>query len=126
MHFGDATFSGVAMGFTLTPPLQFPACSSLGARLALLTPTTVGWIATGTLLYAVCSLVEAVGLMFRWTWAGWMAIGESAFFIPIEVHHLMRGFAPILFSVLVVNVAIVVYLYRNRRKLLHRRGRSPA
>ena len=101
----------------IDPERQF--FEDLAGQLALVTPATVGWIATGTLLYSLFSLVEAIGLIYRASWAGWMAIGESAFFVPIEIHHLMRGFAPLVFGILVVNVLIVFYLYRNRNRLLH-------
>lgn len=91
----------------------------LAGQLALVTPATVGWFATGTLLYSLFSLIEAIGLLSRASWAGWLAIGESAFFIPIEVHHLIRGFSLLLLVILGVNVFIVFYLYRNRHRLLH-------
>lgn len=104
-------------GVHLDPENQF--FEDLAVQLAAATPATVGWFATGTLLYSLFSLVEAVGLIFRWSWAGWLAIGESAFFIPIEVHHLMRGFSLLVFGILVVNVFIILYLYRNRHRLLH-------
>ena len=103
----------------LDPERQF--FEALGTRLADVTPATVGWFATGTLLYSLFSLVEAVGLLFRAGWAGWLAIGESAFFIPIEVHHLIGRFSIVVLAILVVNVWIVVYLYRNRNRLLHHR-----
>ena len=101
----------------IDPERQF--FEELAVKLALVTPATVGWIATGTLLCSLFSLIEAAGLASRAGWAGWMAIGESAFFIPIEIHHLMRGFAPLVFSILLVNALIVIYLYRNRDRLLH-------
>lgn len=104
----------------IDPERQF--FEDLAGQLALVTPATVGWIAAGTLIYALFSLVEAVGLLSRWGWAGWLAIGESAFFVPIEAHHLVKNFSPLVLGVLIVNVLIVVYLVRNRRRLLHHRG----
>ena len=101
----------------IDPEKQF--FEDMAGQLALVSPSTVGWFATGTLLYSLFSIVEAVGLIFRSSWAGWLAIGESAFFIPIEVHHLMRGFRSVVFAILVVNVLIVLYLYRNRERLFH-------
>jgi len=92
---------------------------NLAAQLALVTPATLGWVATGTLIYSLFSLIEAFGLLSRARWAGWLAIGESAFFIPIEIHHLVSRFTFILLSILVVNALIVFYLYRNRQRLFH-------
>ena len=111
-----AAMESVLRALRIDPEREF--FEALATRLAHVTPATIGWIATGTLLYALLSLVEAVGLMFRWSWAGWMVIGESAFFIPIEALHLLKGFAPLLCAVLIVNVLIVVYLYRNRQRVL--------
>lgn len=103
----------------IDPERQF--FEDLTAKLALVPPATVGWIATGTLLYGLFSLVEALGLLSRASWAGWLAIGESAFFIPIEIHHVMHRFAPLVLAILVINALIVWYLYRNRARLLQHR-----
>ena len=101
----------------LDPEHQFFA--DLGARLQIMTPANVSWIASGTLLYGVLLLVESVGMMFRVFWAAWLAIGETAFFIPIEVYDLMRDFSFVVFIILVVNIAIVWYLVKNRTRLFH-------
>ena len=84
-----------------------------------LTEAKVLWAAAGTLFYSLFSLVEGVGLMFRISWAGWLAIGESAFFIPIEIYELSRRtkFSWWLLAVLVINVFIVWYLFKNRHQL---------
>jgi uncharacterized membrane protein (DUF2068 family) len=84
-----------------------------------LTEAKVLWAAAGTLVYSLFSLVEGVGLMFRISWAGWLAIGESAFFIPIEIYELSRRtkFSWWLLGVLVINVFIVWYLFKNRHRL---------
>jgi len=87
------------------------------------------WAAAGTLFYSLFSLVEGVGLMFRISWAGWLAIGESAFFIPIEVYELSRRskFSWWLVAVLVINVFIVWYLFKNRHRLfVHHHHATPA
>ena len=101
----------------IDPERQF--FDNLAAQLALFTPATLGWVATGTLIYSLFSLIEAFGLLSRARWAGWLAIGESAFFIPIEIHHLVSRFTFILLSILVVNALIVFYLYSNRQRLFH-------
>ena len=121
-----AEFERFLIWIRLDPEHQFFA--DLGARLQLMTPSSVRWIASGTLLYGVLLLVESVGMMFRVFWAAWLAIGETAFFIPIEVYDLMRDFSFAVFVILVVNSAIVWYLVKNRNRLFHhiafRAGRS--
>ena len=121
-----AQFERFLIWVRLDPEHQFFA--DLGARLQVMTPSSVRWIASGTLLYGVLLLVESVGMMFRVFWAAWLAIGETAFFIPIEVYDLMRDFSFAVFVILVVNSAIVWYLVKNRNRLFHhiafRPGRS--
>jgi uncharacterized membrane protein (DUF2068 family) len=84
-----------------------------------LTESDLLWAALGTILYSSFSLVEGVGMIFRQSWAGWLAIGESAFFVPIEVYELTRPgrFTWGLFVILVLNVLIVWYLFKNRHRL---------
>ena len=96
---------------------------SIGEWLDQITPQNVRVIASGTFLLGIFLLVEGFGLVYRAKWAIWVAIGESAFFIPIEIfeliprpnviHHHPIG----LFIVLIINVAIVWYLSKNRERL---------
>ncbi|EEF57094.1 DUF2127 domain-containing protein [Pedosphaera parvula] len=101
----------------LDPEKQF--FSTLANKLSDITPTNLLWVARGTFIYSLFSLVEGIGLVFRASWAGWLAIGESAFFIPIEVRELMHQlhFSWIIFSILILNIFIVWYLWANRHRL---------
>ena len=89
----------------------------LAVQVGKLTETGMLWAALGTLVYSLFSLVEGIGLIFRVGWAGWLAIGESAFFIPIEITELVHHFSLLVFVILVFNVVIVGYLFRNRERL---------
>ena len=91
--------------------------TDISDRLDLITAANVRWVALGTFLYSLFSLVEGGGLMFRAPWAGWLAIGESAFFIPIEVHELVRHPRLYVAGILAFNVLIVWYLFQNRHRL---------
>jgi uncharacterized membrane protein (DUF2068 family) len=113
----QAEFERFLRWMRLDPEHQFFA--DLGAKLQLVTPSNVRWIASGTLIYGVLLLVEGAGMIFRVFWAGWLAIGETAFFIPVEIYELIRNFSLAVFIILVVNVAIVWYLVRNRNRLFH-------
>lgn len=101
----------------LDPEHQFFV--DLDLSLQAVTPAHLRWIASGTLLYGLLLFVESVGLMFRVFWAGWLAIAETAFFIPIEVYDLVRGFSVTVFLILMINVPIVWYLVKNRNRLFH-------
>lgn len=95
----------------------------IGDWLDTVTPGNVRVVASGTFLCGLFLVIESIGLLFRAKWAIWLAIGESAFFIPIEIfeliprpntpHHYSTG----LLIVLVLNVAVVWYLYKNRERL---------
>jgi len=91
--------------------------SDLAVRVGNLTEHEVVQFAVGTLIYSLFSLVEGAGLLYRVKWIGYMAIGESAFFIPIEVHHLIEKFSKSVLIILIINICIVWYLYRNRERL---------
>jgi len=97
--------------------------SGIGTWLDQITPQNVRVVASGTFLCGLFLLVEGFGLAWRAKWAIWLAIGESAFFIPIEIFELiprpnvMRHHPVGLFIVLIINVAIVWYLYKNRERL---------
>ena len=92
----------------------------LAARVDTLTEAGMVRAAIGTLIYSLFALVEGVGLMFRIPWAGWLSIGESAFFIPIEVFELIHNFTWVVFVIMVLNIAMVWYLYQNRERLFTR------
>lgn len=90
----------------------------LGDRLDAVKPESVSWVATGALLYGLLSLTEGIGLILRVRWVGWLVLAESVFFVPVECHALLRAFSPVIALVLLVNLGIVLYLWRNRSRLL--------
>jgi len=89
----------------------------IGRWLQTVTPANIKIFATGTILYSAFSLVEGTGLWLRASWAGWMAIGESSFFVPIEIYELIERYSTTLAVILLLNIAIVWYLYANRHRL---------
>jgi uncharacterized membrane protein (DUF2068 family) len=101
----------------LNPERKF--WSELAVTVDNLTESRMLHFAEGTLIYSLFSLIEGLGLMFRVKWAGWMAIGESAFFVPIEILEIMHKPNWVVYSVLVVNIFIVWYLFKNRARLFH-------
>jgi uncharacterized membrane protein (DUF2068 family) len=89
----------------------------LGDRLDAVKPGSVAWVATGALLYGILSLAEGIGLILRVRAVGWLVLAESAFFIPVECNALLHNFTPGIFVILLFNVGIVVYFWRNRERL---------
>ena len=107
--------------FHLDPEKKFFA--ELADNLTNVTPKAMLWLASGSFFYSLFALVEGIGLMFRLAWAGWLAIGQSAFFVPIEVYELGHKFRLGLLAIMLMNVFIVWYLYRNRERLFrHHHG----
>jgi uncharacterized membrane protein (DUF2068 family) len=98
-------------------------------QLGRITEANMLWVAGGTLAYAALALLEGVGLFLRHSWAAYLAIAESAFFIPIEVYDLGHVFTYGMLFLLSVNVLIVAYLWRNRKRLFrhhhHHEARPP-
>ena len=99
----------------LDPETEF--FERLGDRIDAIKPVNVGWVATGALLYGLLSVTEGVGLALRTRWAGMLVVVESGFFVPLETYSLITHPTPTIVAVLLVNVAIVVYLLRNRERL---------
>ena len=119
-----AEYKNLLHHLRVNPERKFWA--DLALQIGQLTEAKVLWAAAGTLVYSLFSLVEAVGLMLRISWVGWMTIGESAFFIPIEIYELVRRTVPdqphpshkvTLLVILVLNIVILWYLFRNRQRL---------
>ena len=110
-------FDAAVQRLRMDPETEF--FDRLGSRIDEITPVNVGWAATGALLYGVLSLSEGVGLALRARWARLLVVAESGFFIPLEVYSLIKKPSLTILTVLVLNVAIVVYLHRNRDRLFH-------
>jgi uncharacterized membrane protein (DUF2068 family) len=104
---------------------------AIADRIDDITANNLLWVVRLSMVYGVFMLVQAFGLASRASWAVWLVIAESAFFIPIEVYELIRKHAPAqerahllahpkigVAIVLVVNVAIVWYLFKNRERII--------
>ena len=122
-------FRKVLEFFHLDPENKF--FLEIANRLNEVTPANLNWLAGVSIAYGLFMLVQAVGLACRVSWAVWLVIIESAFFIPIEVLELVRRHGPNpdhphliahphigVAIVLLINVAIVWYLLRNRSRII--------
>jgi uncharacterized membrane protein (DUF2068 family) len=69
-------------------------------------------------------LFEGWALKKGFRWAPWLIVAASASFLPWEVYELYRHVRVGRALVLLVNVAIVLYLYQRERRA--RQGRPPA
>jgi uncharacterized membrane protein (DUF2068 family) len=113
-------FDEIVRRLRIDPETEF--FDHLGNRIDAITPMNVGWAATGALLYGLLSVAEGIGLALRVRWAGLLVIAESGFFVPLETYGLIRNPSLTILLILILNVAIVVYLHRNRDRLFRHKS----
>lgn len=74
-------------------------------------------IGLATFLYALVRVTEGVGLVLEKLWAEYLTVGVTVSFLPWELYEIFRQLDWIRFSLLVINVAVLVYLlWQLRRK----------
>jgi len=66
------------------------------------------------LAYAALMGAEGLALYLREPWARWFTIGATSSLLPIELYEIFREPRPLRILILLVNVAVVVYLYRRK------------
>jgi uncharacterized membrane protein (DUF2068 family) len=71
------------------------------------------WLALGAAVYAGGRLGESIGLWLGKGWAIWLAIATAAIYIPFELVSLLRRPTVLAFVALIINAAVVVYLFRR-------------
>jgi uncharacterized membrane protein (DUF2068 family) len=64
--------------------------------------------------YAVLMGAEGIALYLRKPWARWFTIGATSSLVPIELYEIVREPRPLRMLILLVNVAVIVYLYRRK------------
>ena len=98
--------------------VHLPVTSRLFDRLMTLafnaTPTREVGLAVTAFGYAVLMGSEGVALYLRRPWARWFTIIATSSLIPLEVFEIAREVHPIRIVVLLVNIAVVTYLWRRR------------
>lgn len=68
---------------------------------------TVLGIAT---VYSSLRLIESYGLWRQRVWAEWLAIISGAIYLPYELYKLVRRPTPLHWTILLINIAVVVYI----------------
>ena len=109
----------VGVLITVAMAVHLPATSRLFIRaLSLAMGLTVRRemaLALTAFGYAALLGTEAVGLALRRAWARWFTIGVTGSLLPIEVYEIARRpEGPVRILTFLVNIAIVVYLYRRK------------
>jgi uncharacterized membrane protein (DUF2068 family) len=71
-------------------------------------------LAVTAFAYAVLMGTEGVGLYLRRRWARWFTIGATSSLIPIELYEIFREPRPLRVGILLLNLAVVGYLWRRK------------
>jgi uncharacterized membrane protein (DUF2068 family) len=70
----------------------------------------------GTFFYALLHAIEGIGLMLQRDWAGYLVVLASSLLVPFEIYEIIQKPSPLRISLLILNIAIVVYLTAMLRK----------
>jgi len=70
----------------------------------------IRFLASMAFLYSAVRFVEAYGLWYLKAWAEWFAIISGSIYVPIELYELAKHATMVRATVLIVNLAIVIYL----------------
>jgi uncharacterized membrane protein (DUF2068 family) len=73
-------------------------------------------LSVGTFFYSALLLTEGTGLLLRKHWAEYFTIIVTGSFIPLEIYEIIRRPSFAKGTVLLLNVAVVVYLAMNLRR----------
>ena len=73
------------------------------------------FLSISALLYSFIRFAEAYGLWYDRLWAIWFAVASSALFLPMELYELIETPTKVRFIILLMNILLVVYLYRSGR-----------
>jgi uncharacterized membrane protein (DUF2068 family) len=98
--------------------VHLPLTSRLFDRAVMIafnaTPRREAVLALTAFGYAVLMAAEGVGLYLRRRWARWFTIGATSSLMPIEAYEIARRPSGFRVLVLLLNVAVVAYLWRRR------------
>jgi uncharacterized membrane protein (DUF2068 family) len=75
------------------------------------TPKQILVAAAGSFLYAAIFLVEGIGLWRCKRWAEYLTISVTASLLPFEIFAVARERTPIRLGAVVLNLAVVLYLW---------------
>jgi len=75
-----------------------------------LTDAKLWAVAAAAAAYSILRFVEAYGLWYARAWAEWIALVSGSIYLPFEIYKLLHRQSLFHITVLVVNLAIVLYM----------------
>jgi len=85
-------------------------------KLGLVDDRKLEELSFGSFFYAALLLTEGVGLWLKKRWAEYFTIITTCSLIPLEIYEIARRLTITRIVVLLVNIVIVWYLFRELRK----------
>lgn len=82
---------------------------------ANLTPDKIRDLGVGSFLYAALFLTEGIGLCMAKRWAEWFSVIITSSLVPFEVYEIHRHPTVLKFGAVLVNLAVVAYLFYRIR-----------
>jgi uncharacterized membrane protein (DUF2068 family) len=82
-------------------------------------------LAFGALAYATVRFIESYGLWHARDWAEWFALLSGCLYLPWEIYELLRRATPIRWSLLLINLGIVLYMAYLRIEVTRKSKLAP-
>lgn len=89
---------------------------SLVMKVDQLQPHSVLIAGIVSLSYAGLLLMEGVGLWLEWSWAAYLTVVSTSLLLPFELYEIFERVTVLRISLLIVNLAIVLYLIHHLRR----------
>ena len=88
------------------------------------TPHSLWLVVFGVIVYAIIRFAEAAGLWLEREWAEWFALISGSIYLPWEIYELARRQTWIRWTILAINIVIVLYLLWLRIEMHKSRQRA--
>ena len=89
-----------------------------------MTTHTIWLVFFGIVVYTIIRFMEATGLWLEREWAEWFALLSGSMYLPWEIYELVRHANWLKWTVLIINVVIVIYLLWLRIEMHKARKRA--
>lgn len=98
----------------------------ISQRVLLIHARSLSFLAAWLFGYAVVGTIEGVGLIMRKTWAEWLTVVTTAALIPVEIWEFAKRFTWVRMTILLLNIAVVIYLVWRLRSDRHKKAVADA
>jgi uncharacterized membrane protein (DUF2068 family) len=86
---------------------------ALIGSLGNISDTKLKMLGIASFSYSAMYFIEGIGLLLTMRWAEWMAVFTTSGFIPLELYEVIEHPHLVRLTVMLLNIAMVVYLIRE-------------